>query len=416
METISRREFLIGATAATAGLLVTGRELFAQAAETAPAGPPVGIGVIGLGLQGKAILSALSTQPAAAVVAVCDTYEPYTKKALEIAPKATAYQDYKKLLEQQGVDAVVVATPSHKHKEIVLAALAAGKHVYCEAPIAMDPAEAKEIAKAALAAKPIFQAGLQLRANPLHKHVLGFVKTGVPGTIAQTRALWHKRLNWRRMAPTPEREAELNWKIAKASSAGLMGEVGIHQADVMSWYFDALPVAVTGWGGVMGYQDGRDVADTVQCVFEYPNNTRFVYDATLVSSYEGSYEAIYGSASAVLLRDQKAWMFKEADSAMLGWEVYARKEKVGEEEGIALVANATKQLQLGKEPGKQEADLTKDALWYSLEDFANNVKSGAKPLAGPEVAFRSVVVASKANEAVVSGSKITFQKEWFDLA
>ena len=70
METISRREFLIGATAATAGLLVTGRELFAQAAETAPAGPPVGIGVIGLGLQGKAILSALSTQPAAAAMRV----------------------------------------------------------------------------------------------------------------------------------------------------------------------------------------------------------------------------------------------------------------------------------------------------------------------------------------------------------
>jgi len=415
-DTLTRRDFLLGATAATAGMWLIGQELFA-AEEEGPAltGPPVGIGVIGLGVQGKDILAALGKLEFASVVAICDTYEPYTKRAAENAPKATVHTDYRKLLEQKEVEAVVVATPSHLHKQIVLDALQAGKHVYCEAPIAITVDEAREIALAGKNAKSVFQAGLQLRGNKLHKHVLGFVKTGVPGSLATAEAHWRKKQSWKRMAPTSEREAELNWRLNKATSSGLLGEIGIHQIDLMNWYLDSVPSAVTALGGVMHWKDGREVADTVQCLFEYPKGIQFSYNASLVNSYNQSACVLCGSEAAIWLAEQKAWLFKEADSAMLGWEVYAHKEKVGDETGIALVADATKLLKAGKEPGEEGMDATRDALSYSLEEFVTNIKTGAKPTAGPDVAYQSAVAAIKANEALLSGGRIEFQNDWFTL-
>lgn len=416
-DTLSRRDFLLGATAATAGLWLAGQELFAQEAEEpALSGAPVGIGVVGLGVRGREILEKLGQMEFGKVVAICDTYEAFVRRASDNAPDAATYSDYKQLLEDQNVQAVVVATPSHKHKDIVLDALQAGKHVYCEAPIAISVEEAKAIALAGKNSPQKFMAGLQMRSNKLHRHVESFVRAAVPGELASTRAQWNKKTSWRRMAPTAEREAELNWRLDQKTSAGLLGEVGIHQIDVMNWYLGQLPTAVTALGGIMHWDDGRTVADTVNCLFEYPNDIRFTYDTTLVNSYGGSYDMLYGSEAAILLREQRGWMFKEADSAMLGWEVYAHKEKIGDETGIALVADATKLLQVGKEPGEEGMDLTKDALYYALDNFITSIKTDAEPYAGPEAGYSAAVTAIKANEALVSGGRLAFDKEWFNLA
>ncbi len=417
-DSISRRDFLIGAGAATAGLWLMGQELFAAEAEGTPAtGPAVALGVIGLGEQGRNLLTALSKVPNASVVAVCDTYEPAHKKALEIAPKASAFTDYRKLLEQPGLEAVLVATPTLQHKEITLAAVAAGKHVYCEAPLSSDLAEAKAIAQAGKGSSKIFQTGLTLRSNPIHKHVLQFMRTGVPGTIALSRAQWHKKQSWRRMAPTNEREAQLNWRLQKATSSGLLGEIGIHQADVMNWYFDTPPKTIRAFGGIRKWNDGRDVADTAQAVFEYPAGFNYLYDVTLVNSFDAAYEEVCGSESAVAIHGQRAWMFKEADSAMLGWEVYARKDKIMDETGIALVADATKILAAGGDPATQGGvEPGKDPLYFAMEAFCNSVRDGSKPLADAIAGYIATVTAVKANEALVNGSEISYQKEWFDLA
>lgn len=102
---------------------------------------------------------------------------------------------------------------------------------------------------------------------------------------------------------------------------------------------------------------------------------------------------------------------------MLGWEVYARKEQLGDESGIVLIADSTKLLQEGKEPSKDAVvDSGKDELYFLVEEFLTNVRSGAKPSCGPQEGFKAAVVAIKANEAVVAGSKIALPKELFDLA
>ncbi len=306
----------------------------------------------------------------------------------------------------------------------MLAALQAGKHVYCEAPLASSIEDARAIAKAGLAAAPkqVFHTGLQQRTNPQHNHVVKFIRTGALGNTAHMRSQWHKKTSWRRAAATPEREKALNWRLSKATSGGLMGEIGIHQLDVANWFLKAMPLSITGFGGIVNWRDGRDVADTVQCLVEYPGNIYLSYNATLANSFDGAYELFQGTDAAVLVKDGRAWMFKETDAPALGWEVYAAKETIGDETGIALVADATKLLAVGKEPSKnRETDPTKGSLYFAGESFLNEVRDagagkGGKTPCGPAEGYQATLTALRANEAISSGNKVTFKKEDFDLA
>src|SRR6266545_3616997 len=131
--------------------------------------------------------------------------------------------------------------------------------------------------------------GVWGRANSLYRHVGQFVKSGVLGTPVAASAHWARKDSWRRVAPTPAREAELNWRLRKESSPGLMGEAAIHQIDLVGEYLRVLPLAVTGFGTTALWKDGREVAATVQCVLEYPGGVRVAVEATLASSVGGAH-------------------------------------------------------------------------------------------------------------------------------
>jgi len=383
--------------------------------EIATPGPPVRVGVIGLGVWGREILSTLGRMPAAHVAMICDSYEPFLRRASAGAPRAAVAADYRRMLDSADVEAVIVATPTASHRELACAALQAGKHVYCEAPLAASIDEARRIAEAALAApKQLFQAGLQGRSNALYLHVAQFVRSGVLGDIALVNAQWNRRESWRKAAPTPERTEEVNWRLAGASP-GLMGEIGIHQFDLMRQYLDARPTAFSGWGSVAAWRDGRTVADTVACVIEFPV-VRATYRATLASSFGGAYTVFQGSNSALLMKESRSWMVKEADSPLLGWEVYARKEPVHDESGIAMVADATKLLQAGKEPGKDGAlEPEKPPLLLALEQFARSIREGTAPACGARDGYAATVAALKANEAVRTGGRIEVGSHEYEI-
>jgi len=100
----------------------------------------------------------------------------------------------------------------------------------------------------------------------------------------------------------------------------LVGEVGIHQIDQAAWFLASKPVAISGFGSVLRWtEDGREVPDTVQLLLEFAGGVNMIFDATLGNSFDSSYEGLFtGDAAAVMLRDEKAWMFKEVDSPLLG--------------------------------------------------------------------------------------------------
>ena len=448
----NRREFLRGASFGTLMMLMGGVPLEAQtntpAGEPATTsyhtyGPPVSIGLIGCGVWGKEILLTLATLPNAPVVAICDNYAAAMRKVKDAAPKATPYDDYKKLLADKAVQAVIVATPTHLHREIVEAALAAGKHVYCEVPLAANSEESLAIARAAKAAVKLnFQSGLQVRSDKQKHWLVAFIRGGAVGKTIQARSQWHKKTSWRRPAASPEREAALNWRLSSKTSPGLLGEIGIHQLDLMRWYLNARPTAVSGFGGIVNYSDGRDVADTTQSIVEFPNGVNLSYDISLASSFDSDYDMIYGTDSTVMMRGNKAWMFKENDAPVVGWEVYARKDLFYNETGIALVADASKQKAMLNKATATDANFTDSALHYALVSFVENshlttttvadhldsgfdlsdlpaalakVAPSRRPAAGYVEGYEATVLALKANEAVIKGRKIELTKDLFTI-
>ena len=442
----NRRDFLKGGSLATLMTLLGGVELRAQSGPEEPkkpTGPKVKVGLIGLGLWGRDVLSTLNRLPQAEVAAICDTYPAFLKRSAKNAPGAATADDYRKILDNKDIPAVIIATPTHKHKDIVINALQAGKHVYCEAPIASTVEDAKAIALAAKNhPKQYFHAGLQLRSDPQRHFLLPFVRSGALGKWVMVRSQWHKKHPWRQTSPNQDREKEINWRLTKEISPGLIAEIGVHQIDSARWYLGMRPVSVTGFGAIRHWTDGRNVPDTIQTVVEFPGGIHFAQDITLANSFDTEYEMYYGTDAAVMMRGNKAWLFKEVDSPLLGWEVYARKDRFGDETGIALVANATKIAAQGDQP-IEEAPFTNTPLFYSLENFLSNANDlgGAvedfassfdvndaaalkkyladirlQPYAGYKEAFESTVVALKANEAITKGQKVVFKPEWFELA
>jgi predicted dehydrogenase len=446
---VTRRDFVKTSSFAAAFAMFNAGELFAQVAPAAApyTGPTVKVGVIGVGTWGREILNTLARFPKAEVIMTCDNYasEGFQRRIKEAAPKAELVTDYKKVLENKDVKAVIVATPTHLHKEIVIAALKAGKHVYCEAPLAHTIEDAREIARAAREhSKSYFQAGLNLRSDPQRKFLLPFVRIGATGQTVKTRAQWHKKTNWRKAAPNAERELALNWRLQKDISIGLIGEVGSQQIDTMQWFLNKKPTQVTGFGGVLFWQDGRDVADTAQAIFQYADGTTFNYEASIATSFDSEYEVMYGSDAAIMLRGTKAWLFKEADAPLLGWEVYARKEQFFTETGIALVANATKSTTTDQSKGQNEAAYSDPPIYFAMdaflsntaliadavEDFAatfdvNDTKALNEYLAGIQKSklpaatyvdgFETAVLAIKANEAVSNKSTVKIDKQLFEI-
>jgi predicted dehydrogenase len=409
-------------------------------------GPPLNCAVIGCGQWGREIISNLSRVPRANISAICDSYPSYLRRAGTAAPKAEKIEDYRRILEKKEISAVVIATPTHLHKDIVLAAIQAGKHVYCEAPLAHTVDDARAIARAAKNARKVyFQAGLQQRSDPEIIHILNFVRAGAAGTAFLARSQYHKKNSWRRSSPNADFEKALNWRLRKESSVGLIGEIGIHNLDAAGWFMNRRPISVSGFGSTILWNDDREIPDTSISVVEYNRGARMVYDATLANSFDAEYDMFYGTDATVMLRERRGWMFKEVDSALLGWEVYARKETFFKEVGIVLAANATKLAAQGDNPVIDTQVATQGSLYYALEAFVTNadltktgvddftanfgsddenalaeylvdVNKNRLPAADWKEGYEATVTAIKAHEAVMSGVKIALPDELFDVA
>jgi len=401
MKTVSRRDFLLGTTALSGAGLVRAANIKTRAWPLSR--DNVQCGIIGYGPQGREITDTLMRVPGAQVAAISDTYAPMLRRAQRDVPDATRHEDYREILDNPDIQAVIIATPTHQHRGITIDALEAGKNVYCESPMASSIDDAKAIARAARdASSQIFQVGQMYRSNPQHRSVFQFMRSGAIGKPAMARGQWHAKDSWRRASPSAERVQELNWRLDPSVSLGLIGEAALNQMDVAYWVLGELPVSVHGFGQVMLWDDGREVPDTIQAIFEFPSGLHMMFDATLASSYEDSYEVYMGDNSTIVFRDRgKAWMFKEVDSLMLGWEVYARKDRFYKETGIALLANATQLDAQNADPTVDDPNI-ETPLWYALQEFMDNHAFGPyPPAANWERGLEATAIAVTANEAII---------------
>ncbi|HUR28941.1 MAG TPA: Gfo/Idh/MocA family oxidoreductase, partial [Planctomycetota bacterium] len=223
-----RREFL---SYAGAGVAATWLEPSAELLHPMFGEEKLSVALIGAGRQGRAILGELATIPACQLVAVCDSDDTRLQAALRRGGEAVkGYASASEMLAKEPtIAAVVIATPTHVHKDLVLQALAAKKHVYCETPLASTLDDLSAIAAAARASTQICAAGFQARSNPVYALARSFHKTGTLRELAHCRAQNHKKTSWRTAGSTPERDRELNWHLDPKLSLGLLGELGTQQ-------------------------------------------------------------------------------------------------------------------------------------------------------------------------------------------
>src|SRR5689334_16450020 len=176
---VDRRIFLFGSAAAAA---------WGQTSQQ-----QVGTGLIGVGNRGSYLLQGVLAQPTAKVMALCDIKPDRLDKAASAAARdnPATYSDWRKILDRKDVDAVFIATPPDLHSEMAVAALQAGKNVYCEKPIGVTPAQVKAVVQAARASKKVFVPGQQLRSIAEYIEAIGKIREGVIGDVIMVKAQRH---------------------------------------------------------------------------------------------------------------------------------------------------------------------------------------------------------------------------------
>ncbi len=403
MSEIDRRSFMARAAGGLAGMAMLSEFTLA---DPPVAAEPIRTAVVGLGQQGRTILGELAKLSAVKVVALCDADPRRLDAASRRSPDAQAFASHEEMLEKSdGLSAVIIATPTHLHRDPAIAAMQAGKHVYCEAPIAHTIADAAAIANAARGIAPVVQVGLHARSNPVYKLARTFFRSDAVRDIVAMRAQNMRKTSWRVPANDADRDKAFNWRLDPEVSLGLEGEWGVHQYDVFQWFTTQYPTLIRGSGSLRLHSDGRRVNDTVHVQFALPNRSYMDYTASLASSFGGRYEVLHGTNATIKLAWSHGWMFKEADAPTQGWEVYANRQQYFNDEGITLIADATKLASQGKL--KEGIGLPQPSLYYALEDFYRSIINGTPPVCTADEGMRATVVAILAHRAVEKGLPVT---------
>src|SRR5262245_36213873 len=164
-------------------------------AQTAPPSNQLVLGVIGAGNRGNFVMGVFQKDAAVRVGAICDVYEPNLERSLSNASKVAgnhpkAYRNYKQLLADKNIQAVLIATPEHWHAQMVLDALAAGKDVYVEKPLCQTPEQGVKLVEAEKKTRNIIQVGMQRRSYDLYLEGRGVVASGQLGAVRMVRSWW----------------------------------------------------------------------------------------------------------------------------------------------------------------------------------------------------------------------------------
>ncbi|MAG94847.1 MAG: dehydrogenase, partial [Planctomycetaceae bacterium] len=292
--------------------------------------------VLGVRSQGKALASRLCQLGDVDVVAICDVDQsvlPAASKSVEeLQGQAPRWEtDFRRLLDDPSIDALVIATPDHWHALMTIMACRAGKDVYVEKPVSHNLIEGERMVEAARQYDRVVQSGLQQRSGTHFRSAVELVQSGKLGTVSLARA-WsvHRRKSigfrndgktpngvnynlW--LGPAPARDFNSNrfhhnWHWHWDYGTGELGNWGVHLLDVARWGLGVgLPNRVASTGGKYHFQDDQQTPDTQIVNFSYPQKT-IVWEHRQWSTHglEGRSAAVafYGDAGTLVV-DRGGW-------------------------------------------------------------------------------------------------------------
>ena len=240
------------------------------------AGEQINIAVIGAGRAGMVhAVNFRKSVPGAKLVAVADPSPVAREEAVRQLEIDKAYEDYRDALADDGIDAVVIVVPTVLHKEIVISAAEAGKHVFCEKPMAMDEQECEEMLKAAKAGNVKLQIGYMRRFDAGYRRAKEAVLSGAIGDVVMVRS------NTRGPSvPQP-------WMYDIRKSSGLIADVNGHDIDTLRWFTESEFATIYAVGGNYRCPDAKE---------DWPD----FYDNVIVSAtFENGMQGLIDGANAV---------------------------------------------------------------------------------------------------------------------
>ncbi|MCS7025190.1 MAG: Gfo/Idh/MocA family oxidoreductase [Bryobacteraceae bacterium] len=287
------------------------------------------IGVLGAGARSHELMQRLLELPAAKIVGVCDAYSGRLTRTVErVGKQVKTYPSHHELFADPSIDAVLVVTPDHWHRDMVLEAFRRGKDVYCEKPLTYRSSEGPEIIAAARQTKRILVVGSQGVSSETQRKAREWIRSGRLGRVTMIRAAYNrntasgawiypippdaspKTVNWDLFqGPAPRRPFSLErffrWRCFEDYSGGIATDLFVHLCTTIHYLMDAkMPSRVLAMGQLYRWTSSRDVPDTLNAILEYPEG----FTVNLSSTFNNQFSSeagfhILGTEGTITLGD-----------------------------------------------------------------------------------------------------------------
>ena len=389
----------------------------------------VNIGFIGSGIRGKQLIDEFMAVPAARGVAVADLYDGCLERAKEqLGDKISTTKDYRRLLENKDIDAVVIATPDHLHERITLDALSAGKHVYVEKPMTWSIGEGPRIIAAAKASGKVLQVGSQAKTSALTAKAKELIASGVLGKVNMIRMGNHRNNAegaWVYPIPPDASEKTIDWPrfLGKAKkrpfdaaqffrwrcwwdySAGVAGDLFVHQfTQIHEIMGTKAPKSAVSQGGIFRWKDGRTVPDIMNSLLEYPEGFLVDVYVTQVNSYAPRGILIMGDQGTMQVEGRKLTVIPEpkfGEAQLYGSLNFPKRLR---DEYLAKYANEPRPAR--PEPTEIVVEAGQSHNWFFTDSILNNKPSRENA----EEGHYAAAAAHMCNMAYRKGTRVTFDK------
>jgi len=396
----SRRRFLRTTIASGAGLALAPRS---TAASAVAANDRIRVGVIGTGGRARGLMRRLKELPGCELVAVCDVYEPRLLEAAAIAGSAAAKQaEYRRVLDDKDVHAVVIGSPDHWHLKMLTEAVAAGKDVYLEKPVSRTIEEGDALLKLALGTKQVIQTGTQQRS--WEHFILGkqILDSGKLGQITFVHSYWHQRLgtnpfpevdlqklDWKAwLGPAPEQpwspERFFRWRHFRDFGGGVLTDLLTHWIDVVHWYLGVSAPDSALVTAAKYRLKTLDWPDTVTATLQYPKDFMVTHTGTYSSSIDDGGLEFRGDRATLKV----------------------------DRERLAVYGEDSRRAQPNQPPPRNTPEpeifvrSVADGTIAHLQNWLDCIRSRRSPSAPVSVGVEAARAAHIANQSLLSGSRV----------
>jgi predicted dehydrogenase len=350
---ISRRQFLKDTVVAGAGVALTGG---LTPSRVLGANDKIRVGVLGSGGRAQYLMDLFNENSSVDIVAVCDIYDPHREKALKkTSSDAKGYLDYREVLDLKDIDAIIIGSPDHWHKPMLVDAVRAGKDVYLEKPIIHSIEEGMEMARAVDETKRIVQTGTQQRS--WEHYILGkhLIDSGKLGKISFVYTYWYQnyaaargwnrlqeievsKLDWKKfLGSAPDQpfapEKYVWWRFFWDFGGGILTDLLTHWIDVIQWYMgQAAPRTATTTGDV--YVMKWQCPDTITTAYEFPGDFNVTFNGALNNSVDDGGIEFRGTEATLKIDREHLAVYPEGVKWVPGSEapepeVFVRSEHDG---------------------------------------------------------------------------------------